>query len=291
MPVTSFQTATPTPGVGPAALVGYGPVLARLAWFLGGVVVAVVGWYVVEPAVSRALARRNEDNPTIREAIFRYVRLVAVVVGVFAGAGLAGYGRFVADSALVIAAGTLVAGVAGQTVIGSLISGLVPVTDPEFKIGNYIFYTDGEGTVQSITLRVTRIHAPEGELVTIPNTVLTGQTITRPYGRRRRRLAERVDIAYEDDVDRALDILKDAAGEMTTVLADPPPTAVVEEFGSDAVILRVYYWVGGPRSPDLREVESTYARTVKRRLGDAGITLAPAAKREILGHLDVGERR
>jgi len=131
-----LRTATPDAGMGPDELVDLLPDLVRAGWFLVGfLLVLVVGWYVVEPVVSRGIRRRNRNNPTIQEAISRYVRLFVLLVALFVGAGAAGFGQVLQNSALVIAAGTLAIGVAGQTVIGSLVSGLALVADPEFNGG------------------------------------------------------------------------------------------------------------------------------------------------------------
>lgn len=282
--------ATSTPGLGPEGLTYYWPDLVRIGWFLVGFGVTVLlGWFVVEPLVSRVVSRRNRGNPTIEEAISRYVRVVVVLVAFFVGAGVAGYGRFLANSAIVIAAGTLAIGVAAQSVIGSLVSGMVLVLDPEFNVGNYIEWADAEGTILSITLRVTRVLSPNGELVTIPNTVLTSSAITRPYGRGRYRVVEHIGIAYEDDVDAAIEHLTAAAVEVESVLDAPDPSAYVDEFASDAVVVRVHYWLENPRRQDLFRVRSEYARAVKRRLDEAAITISPPSKRELLGRIGLDE--
>jgi small-conductance mechanosensitive channel len=288
--VAQVSTATSTPVVGPAGLTDYWPTVVRGAWFLVGfVVVVALGWFVVEPVVARFVRRRNRNNPTIEEAVSRYVRLLVVVIAFFAAAGTAGYGHLIGDSALVIAAGTLAVGVAGQSVIGSIVSGIVLVADPEFNVGNYIEWSNGEGTVQSITLRVTRVVTPDGELVTVPNTVLTGQAITRPYGRRRRRIVDHLGIAYEADVGDALEQVTAATAAVDDIESEPTPKAYVDEFGPDAVGLRVHYWVDEPRRQDVFAVRSVYARAVKRRLDEANIAISPASKRELQGRIDVGD--
>ena len=273
---------------GPEALADYGPVVTRAAWFgLGFAAVVIVGWFVVEPAIARAIRRRNRNNPTIREAISRYVRLFVLVVGFLVGAGVAGYGGLVADSALIIAAVTLAVGIAAQTVIGSLVSGTVLVADPEFNVGAYIEGEGGEGTVRAITLRVTRVHTRDGGLVTVPNTVLTEQAIERPFGRERRRIVDRIDIAYDDDIDEAIRILEATAADLTSVLDTPVPRAYVEQFGGDAVVLRVVYWVDDPRGRNLPGVRSRYARSVKSELEAADIAISPSSKRELAGRIEV----
>jgi small-conductance mechanosensitive channel len=291
-PAVALQTVTPTPGVGVGELVDYWPNVLRGVWFLAGfLVVAALGWFVAAPVVSGIVRRRNRNNPTIEEAMSRYTRLVALVVAFFVGAGVAGYGGFVGDSALVIAAGTLAVGVAGQAVIGSIVSGLVLVLDPEFNVGNYIAWTDGEGTVRSITLRVTRVNTPDGELITVPNTVLTGGAVRRPYGQGRQRIVERVGIAYEADVAEALEQLRAATEGVEEIADGPSPKAYVEEFGPDSVRVRVHYWVVDPRQRDVFAIRSAYARAAKERLDAAGITISPASKRELEGRIavDAGE--
>jgi len=285
-PPNPLQTA---PGqLGPEALADYWPLLERAGWFfLGVLVVLLLGWYVLEPALSRTVRRRNQNNPTLHEAVTRYVRLLVVVVALFIGGGVAGYGQFLTNSAIVVAAATLAVGVAGQTVIGSLISGLVLVHDPEFNVGNYIKWSGGEGVVRSITLRVTRIQTPDGELVTIPNTELTSKAITRPYGRGRYRVVEHIGLAYEDDVDAAIEHLEAAAAGVEGILPEPDPTAYVDDFGSDAVVVRVHYWIEDPRRRDIFGIRSDYARAVKTRLDGAGVTIAPASKRDLRGRIEV----
>ncbi|MFW5919254.1 MAG: mechanosensitive ion channel family protein [Halanaeroarchaeum sp.] len=283
-------TTTPAPGTGPGELVEYWPPAVRAGWFiLGFVVVLLVGWYLVGPVVSGVVRQRNRNNPTVQEAISRYFRLFVGVVAVFVAAGVAGYGGFLTDSALVIAAATLAIGVAGQVVLGSIISGLVLVMDPEFNIGDYIEWEAGEGTIRSITLRVTRLQTPKGEIVTVPNTVLTSQAVTNPYSRERYRVDHRVDLAHEDDLDDALGHLEAVAAELDPVVSAPPPRAIVEELGDDAVVIRVSYWIDGPTPADVFAVRSAYARAIMSRLESAGFTISPAPGRDLQGRIEVAE--
>ncbi|WP_459192647.1 mechanosensitive ion channel family protein [Halosimplex sp. J119] len=288
---TGTGTSTPTPGVGPEELFDFAPTVVRGAWFfLGAIVVLLVGWYLLEPAVSRVVRRRNHNNPTIQDAITRYVRVVVVLLALVVGAGMAGYANVLTSSAIVVAAATLAVGVAAQAVVGSLVSGLVLVFDPEFSVGNYIEWDDGSGTVEAITLRVTRVESPDGALVTVPNTVLTGQPITRPFGRGRYRIVEQVGIDYADDPDEAIDILVGAARGIDAVREDPEPVAFVDELGDDAVLVRTHFWLGETRQPEVADVRSTFAQRVRGRFEDAGITINPAPEQELQGRIGVDER-
>ena len=290
VPSLVFLAATSEPEVGPAELVDYWPFLVQAAWFFGGfLVVFLVGWYGLAPLVSQVVRKRNRNNPTLSEALSRYVRVLILVVAIFVGAGAAGYGLFLTNSALVLSAITLAVGVAGQQVIGSIISGLALVTDPKFSVGSYIEWEDGEGTVQSITLRVTRVLTPDGELLTIPNTTLTSQTITMPFGQGRYRVVQQVGLAYEDDIGEAMEHLVATATEHDSILAEPNPNVYVEELGDDAVVLGVYYWIKDPNRRELIKVKSEYSRAIKTRLEEAGITISPAPDLDLQGRISIDD--
>ncbi|QLH82700.1 mechanosensitive ion channel family protein [Halosimplex pelagicum] len=289
---TTPGNGTATPGVGPEELVEFAPVVVRAAWFLVGfAVVVLVGFVVVEPLVSRAVRRRNRDNPTLQDAIARYVRVLVLAVAVVVGAGVAGLANVLTSSALVVAAATLAVGVAAQTVVGSLVGGLVLVFDPEFSVGDYIEWDDGEGTVEAITLRVTRVESPDGALVTVPNTVLTSQAITRPFGRGRYRVVERVDIDYADDPERATEILESVARGLDGAADRPEPVAFVDELGDGVVRLRAHFWLDDASQPAVFEIRSAFARRVRRRFDEAGITVSPASEHELRGRIAVDDDR
>jgi small-conductance mechanosensitive channel len=285
-----LQVPTPGPETGPEELVTYWPVLVRLGWFLlGFLVILFLGRLFVQPLLVRLLRRRNRNNPTLQAAMVLYFRLVVVLLGALVGATVAGYGGFLGDSALVFSALALAVGIAAQEVMGSLVSGVALVLDPEFNVGDYIEWEGGEGVVKSIALRVTRVETADGELVTIPNTILTSHEIIRPYGRGNHRVVHDLGVAYDDDPARALTHLEAVAGETDGVLSEPSPVAYVDELGGDEVSLRVYYWIHDPNRREVFEVRSAFARAAKDRLEAEGITLSPAAERELQGHLDITE--
>lgn len=283
-PMLLQQTAEPDPG--PEELIVFWPLLVQLGWFLlGFVAIVLIGWLVVHPILTRVVRSRNRNNPTLQAAVILYFRLLVVLVGTLVGVAVAGYGGFLNDSALVISAVALAVGIAAREVIGSLVSGIALVLDPEFNVGDHIKWNSGEGIVQSIALRITRVETADGELVTIPNTILTAHEITRPYGRGNHRIVLELGVGYENDLDDVLHQLTDVADETQGILTDPPPTAYVDELDDDAVSIRVHYWITDPTRRDVFAVRSAYARAVKDRLEAEGITISPAAEHELTGQI------
>lgn len=273
---------------GRAFLEGYWNLLEPAAVFaVTFLVVLLVGLFLAAPTVTRIVRARNRNNPTLVEAIGRYVRVLALIVAIVVAVIAAGFGRLLTSSALVVAAVTLAIGVAGQAVFGNLISGLFLVADPKFNVGDYIVWSGGEGTVESITLRVTRVRTPEYQTITVPNTDLATDVVTQPVGRDRRRVSERFGVEYHDDLGEAMVILRDAARGVESIRENPSPEVYLAEFGPSEVVLEAHVWIDQPRRHDLLRVRSTYRHRVKERLEEAGITLSPASKHELSGGVGV----
>jgi small-conductance mechanosensitive channel len=266
----------------------YREILLPLGKFaLAFLVVYFVGRVIVGRAVLRILRQRNRYNPTIQNALESYLHLLVVVLGIGFGIAAAGYGQVLTRSALIVAAATLAIGVAGQEVLGTLISGLFLVANPNFNVGDWIAWGDRAGVVEAISFRTIRVRTENNETVTVPNTELTTNTIVRAYGREQYRVSVEIRIEYDGDVDAAMGQLEAAAESHSSILSDPTPAVYFTEFGDDALLLEVQYWIRNPTRKDVKRVRSEFALEVKSRFESAGITISPASQRELSGEIDV----
>ena len=273
-------------------LSAYDQVLSELFWFVVGfVVVYVVGRTIVVPVVGRVVRARNRNNPTIESATKTYLRVALIGFATLTGIIAAGYGGLLSRSAVIIAAITFVTGIAGQQVFGSLISGLFLVADPDFNVGDWISWPGGEGTVEAVDFRVTRVRTPDNETIAVPNTQLTTNALTRPYGRDRYRITEQVYVAYEEDTERALMELRSIAADQESVLAEPAPNARILELGENAITIQAEMWTDEPINQDILTLRSDFRRLVKRQFDEAGITIAPPSAQSLSGEVTVEERR
>ncbi|AZQ14942.1 mechanosensitive ion channel family protein [Halorubrum sp. PV6] len=283
---------TPVPELVTDVVSVYSQVLSELFWFLvgfGGVY--LLGHLVLIPFGVRAVRSRNRNNPTIETATETYLRVTMIGFATLTGVIAAGYGRVLSESAVIIAALTFALGIAGQQVFGSLISGMFLVADPDFNVGDWVEWSGGKGTIEAVDFRVTRIRTPDHETVSVPNTELTTNAITRPYGRDRYRITEQVYVAYGEDTEQALLTLQQIPPMLESVLDDPTPNARVVELGENAITLQANLWVGDPSNQDIRSLRSDFRRLVKRRFDKEGITLAPPSAQSVTGSLTVTEPR
>lgn len=287
--LVGFQVATPTPEVGPGELIEFWPLIVRIGWFLVGLLaVVLLNRFLIQPVLVRILRQRNRNNPTLRNAVLRYFQLVVIVVAILVGASVAGYSVELGNSALLLSAIALAIGLAAQEVVGSLVSGVALVLDPDFNVGDYIEWPNGSGVVQSIALRTTRVKTLDGTLVTIPNTILTSNEVSRPFGRGRHRVVQQFGIGYEDGIDEAITQLEDVAASFDAILTDPAPVVYVDKLGGE-VTIHIHYWLEDPTQKDILAIKSNVARRIKRRFENEGITLSPPSEHELSGRIDIDD--
>jgi len=274
----------------PDALFSYSETLAEVLVFFGATVaVYALGRALLVPVVLRVVRSRNENNPTIISATETYLKVLLVGVAGIVGLIGAGYGNvFInTDSALLLAALTFVFGVAGQEVFGSLISGFFLVADPDFNVGDWVSWPGGEGIVEAVDFRVTRVRTPNNETITVPNTELTNNTLRRPFGRDSYRVTEQAFVAYGEDTEHALLELQQTAANLDSVSDDPPPASRITDLGPDNITVQAEFWVDDPARVEIVDVRSDFRRRVKRRFDEEELTLGPPSGREVSGSLTV----
>lgn len=128
-----------------------------------------------------------------------------------------------------------VAGVAigfgAQQLVGDLLAGFFLFAEHQFGVGDQIrLSTPGQltgitGTVEELTLRVTKLRSTQGELIIVPNSALRQVTnLSRDWSR----VVMDIPIPVDEDLRRAIQIITDAAKAMAAepawsqvILGDP----------------------------------------------------------------------
>ena len=274
----------------PEALEPYGQVLSEMTAFaIATLVVYLLGRLLVVPVVIRVVRSRNPNNPTLLTGTETYLKALFVGLALVVGLVAAGQGSALTntDSAILVAAVTFVLGIAGQEVLGSLVSGLFLVSDPDFRVGDWISWSGGEGTVEAVDFRVTRVRTIDNETITVPNTELTTNALTRPFGRGLFRVTEQAYVSYDGDAERALYELREVAAVDDRVLDEPPPTASITDLGSDSITVRAEFWIADPGPERVADVRSDFRRRLKRRADEVDLSLAPPSDHHLSGSVEV----
>ncbi|NHN58135.1 MULTISPECIES: mechanosensitive ion channel family protein [Halorussus] len=249
--------------------------------------VYLIGRATVIPLAGRFLDRRNVDTHA-KKPLVRIVRFGVVFVAVSVAFGFADYGNFLTSLATIAAAATLAIGLATQDVIKNFVAGVFIYTDKPFKIGDWIEWDNDTyaGIVEDIGLRVTRVRTFDNELLTVPNSSLTDGVIKNPVEADRLRLKFLFGIGYDDDIDRATEIIVEEAETHPDILDDPAPSVRLTELGDSSVGLQSRIWIADPSRSDYVKTKGEYVTSVKERFDEEGIDI-PYPNRTLGGGLEL----
>ncbi|MEA4854183.1 MAG: mechanosensitive ion channel family protein [Christensenella sp.] len=179
----------------------------------------------------------------------------------------------------------VVLGLAAQTTLGNLFSGISIGISKPFELGDYIELVNQNvtGTVEDIGLRQTVIKTLDGKHVVIPNGVLDKEIIQTSHGLPDQRVTNylNIGIAYDSDIDLAMKILSEEVAAQKDSIdirtaqqkkdGVPEVTIRVTDFGPSAVLLRAFvYTVDVPTG--LR-VLSDLRYLIKKKFEQNGIVI------------------
>ncbi|MDF9745073.1 mechanosensitive ion channel family protein [Natrinema salsiterrestre] len=251
------------------------------------VAIWLLGRLLVLPLLTRAMNRRELDKHA-QNPLLMLSRFGIAFIGFAIAFGFAGYGNFLVSMAGIAAAGALAIGFAMQDVIANFVAGVFIYTDKPFRIGDWIEWDDGtySGTVEDISLRVTRVRTFDNELLTVPNSSLTDGVLKNPVDANKLRLKFVFGIGYDDDIERATEIIVDEAERHTDIMDDPAPSVRLTELGDSDVGLQSRFWISNPSRADFVRTRGEYVTAVKRRFDEEGIDI-PYPVRTLEGGLNL----
>jgi small-conductance mechanosensitive channel len=214
------------------------------------------------------------------------VNFLILFVAISIAFGTAGFGSFLQSLATLAAAATLAVGFALQNVIKNFVAGIFIFADEPFRTGDWIEWEDNAGVVEDITLRVTRVRTFDNELLTVPNATLTDGVIKNPVANDKLRLKFVFGIGYDDDIDRATEIIVEEAENHPDILDDPAPSVRLVELGDSSVGLQSRIWISNPSRADFVKTRGEYVTAVKQRFDEEDINM-PYPNRTIGGGLEL----
>ena len=139
-------------------------------------------------------------------------------------------------------------GFGAQRIVQDLLAGFFIISERQYGFGDVVAITatgaatDATGTVEDVTLRITRLRSPNGEVITVPNgQIVKVVNLSRDWAR----AVVDVPVPTTLDVNRVNEILREVGREafrdpvMRPLLLDPPSVMGVESLGLDQVNVRV----------------------------------------------------
>jgi small conductance mechanosensitive channel len=174
-------------------------------------------------------------------------------------------------------------GFGAQRIVGDILAGFFLITERQYGFGDVVAIAvvgAGEaatGTVEDVTLRITRLRSANGEVVTIPNgQIVKVVNLSRDWAR----AVVDVPVPTSSDVNRVNEILRAVGDEafrdpaLRKLLLDPPSVMGVESLDLDQVNVRVVArTLPGKQFEVGRDLRARIVLAFRRQ----GLTLPPQA--------------
>lgn len=136
----------------------------------------------------------------------------------------------------------IVIGVASQTSIGNIISGLFLVSEKSFELGDVVRLGDKSGTVYSIDLLSIKIRTFDNLLIRIPNQTVISTELINVTRFPVRRLDFLIGVAYKEDLRKVKTVLENVARNNPLCLEEPEPVIIFKDFGASSIDLTFGVW-------------------------------------------------
>lgn len=185
---------------------------------------------------SKDREQRQKTMVTVSAAAWKTLVIVLSVIYLFKQIG--------ADVTPILAS----AGIAGlafvfgaQSLIKDFFSGFFILLENQYKIGDYVSLNGLSGTVEDLSLRLTLLRDPEGNLHFVSNGSL--DTVTN-YTHGWSGLNVDVSVAYDTDIDTVLELLRKLSHEYyedprwKPLFHEPPAVYGVQRFDDSGIVIR-----------------------------------------------------
>lgn len=206
--------------------------------------VELLWWLQVAKVASTMLDREVLPALWNRERLFRDV--LSAVIFVAAAVAAMGYVLEMPVRGLLATSGALavILGLAIQSTLGDVFSGIVLNATEPFRIGDWVFVGDIEGEVVESNWRATSLLNPHGNVVVIPNSVAAKANIvnqSRPshlHG-----VSILLEIAPEEPAGKVIEALEYAVAGAVDVLAEPRPVVKAKRATNDSIEYEIIAYV------------------------------------------------
>ena len=177
----------------------------------------------------------------------------------------------------VLGAAGLAIGLAMKDSLSNIASGIMLVTLRPFHVNDLVTINGVTGRVEMVSIFQTRLRGADNQVITLPNALITNDSIINLTPDTMRRIELVIGIGYGDDIDQARSIALDLMETDTRVLKDPAPSVLVYELAESSVNLGVRCHVG---NADYFATKCELTEHIKKRFDAEGISI-PFPQRDL----------
>jgi small conductance mechanosensitive channel len=239
---------------------------------------------IVSGVVRRAASRIKNASQLLVNFLGKFVKQALMLVGLIVA--LAALEVPISPMLAAIGAAGFIIAFALQDTLSNFASGLMILAYRPFDEGDVIEAAGVSGVVDAVTLFSTHVRTFDNKEMIVPNNDIWGGTITNATARDTRRVDMVFGIGYDDDIDKAKEILETLVNGHELVLEDPAPTVRMNELGDSSINFICRPW---SKTSDYWTVYWDITRAVKEEFDRSGISI-PFPQRDIHVYQQTAEK-
>ena len=236
------------------------------------VILAVTAWLsgflskMIRNGMSRYSSHHSGDTTlaSFAGSVARYAVWIIGLIAVFGQLGVQ-----TTSILTVLGAASLAIGLALQGALSNVAAGVMLLILRPYRVGDTVELNGRTGKVRKLDLFTTEVDQFDGLLLVIPNAKVLGEMIINYTASGTRRMEINVGIDYEDDIDKALSLLRQIADGEPRVLKTPQPWTKVTGFLDSSVQVTLRCWT---KAPELFDTQMDLHKRIKEVFDANGVT-------------------
>ena len=209
-------------------------ILVLVLFWLGKVVITRL-----KKIFNGILRRRNIEGVAVSllDSVFTAILYIALFLFL---AGVLGVKSV--SFAAVLASMGLAVGMALSGQLQNLAGGVIIIVTKPFKLGDFISSQGTDGTVKAVRLFHTEVLTPDNKAAFIPNSLLSSNSVVNYSHENTRRVDWTIGIEYNEDFDRARNLLRSIIESDSRILKTPDYTIALLSLGASSVNIVTRAW-------------------------------------------------
>jgi len=245
---------------------------------VGAIVILIVGWIIanwVSKKVKKLTDRTAKVDSTLAPILWKGTKIL--ILGITVLAVLSKFGVETASILAVLGTIGLGIGLALQGTLSNIASGMMLLVLRPFNVGDVVDVGGTLGVVDEIGLFVTDMHTFDNRAIIMPNSKIWGGVIENYTANDTRRVDMEFGIHYDDDINKAMQIIHEILNSDERILDEPEPLVAVSSLADSAVIIRVRPWT---QTDNVWPLRYDITKRVKERFDEEDITI-PFPQRDV----------
>lgn len=246
--------------------------IEHLPYLLTGLVVLLLAWLMANLLGVLVRKLTGHMRNSLSELFERLTHIGVWMLGLLLAAMVIFPGLTPAKALGGLGLASIAIGFAFKEIFENFFAGVLLLWKYPFEKGDFIECESILGKVENISVRMTTIRKTNGELVVVPNSFLFKNAVNVLTDQDIRRTTIITGVAYTEDADRAVSLIKNALKNCRTVDGHEPVEVFLQGFGDSSIDIEVTWWTG-PTPLEHRRSRSEVVGMVKRTLDEAGIEI------------------